>query len=121
MSSSMNAQLLVLRRWLSTAYMTWALMGLVHKKGRSTEGWAWIQNDGKKTPPTLDSTATEAPQGGSVTGDLDGGSAFTATAMAQFVENALRQLDAKDSQKGATGAAARPFDAVAMAAMGAPP
>jgi hypothetical protein len=106
--------------------MTWALMGLLHRQSRSTEGWAWVDLDLKESWPKLEgnslSSSAEAVQdaasGGDSSADLHGASAITATAMAQFVENSLRQLDAGSSQQAGTSAAARRFDAVAMATMG---
>lgn len=57
-------------RWLSTAYMTWALLGIPHPASEGESGWAWV-------PIQLD---TEQDNGA------------VAHAMSEFVAQTLRAL-----------------------------
>eukprot|EP00892_Ulva_mutabilis_P009668 jgi/Ulvmu1/7073/UM033_0134.1 len=72
-SEKINAE--AFARWLSTAYMTWALLGITHPAGEGDSGWAWV-------PTQLDSSQDNT---------------VVAHAMSEFVAQTLRRLQQEDA------------------------
>ena len=117
-------------RWLSTAYMTWALMGVRHRRSSDAEGWAWVTIDAAPDQAFHATREESSPAAGrgaaSVEASHSGAEnrqdgAVVASAIAELVANTLRQLDLECAESEKMGVAARRFNAVAMASMGARP
>lgn len=110
-------------RWLSAAYMTWALMGVRHRRSADAEGWAWVSIESAHDAASQGAQDSSSSDGGCAAahngseGSQDG--AVVASAIAELVANRLRQLDLECAEDEKQGVAARRFNAVAMASMGA--
>ena len=128
-------------RWLSTAYMTWALLGVPHPgAGAAPAGWAWVRLPERRSPgvPAAVSAtrlAHEAVGLPTAQGDADTGagmrsksagagahpdSAIVANAMAEFVGRSLTKLaDAGDSEDAAAVSSSSDGDTEALRGRGA--
>ena len=62
-------------RWLSTGYMTWALLGITHPASEGNAGWAWV-------PIQL---------------DVNQDNTVVANAMSEFVAQNLRRLQQEEA------------------------
>lgn len=112
-------------RWLSAAYMTWALMGVRHRRSADAEGWAWVSIESAyDAAPQVAQHVSRSDDGGVAAthngADASQDGAVVASAIAELVANRLRQLDLECAEDEKQGVAARRFNAVAMASMGAP-
>lgn len=111
-------------RWLSTAYMTWALMGVSHPGARG-DGWAWVRLPERNTHPSdaavsatrlahvsigtdrselqQDIATSAAPHEAAASAKARPDSAVVANAMAEFVGRTLKQLAGDDAAASSSG------------------